>query len=102
MCTGRMPKDVRRPIGDQPKEDAIWTLRESDPPIVVRDGNAGTSVMARGDGGKTVFETDDDRKSFVFRLGQVCGSHGWRMPGCSWETISTCCSKLPRRIRFRA
>jgi putative transposase len=29
-------------------------------------------VMARGDGGKAVFETDDDRKSFVFRLGQVC------------------------------
>jgi putative transposase len=26
-----------------------------------------------------VFETDDDRKSFVFRLGQVCGSHGWRV-----------------------
>jgi REP element-mobilizing transposase RayT len=36
-------------------------------------------VMARGDGGKAVFETDDDRKSFVFRLGQVCASHGWRV-----------------------
>jgi putative transposase len=36
-------------------------------------------VMARGDGGKTVFETDEDRKSFVFRLGQICGSHGWRV-----------------------
>ena len=36
-------------------------------------------VMARGDGGRSVFETDDDRKSFVFRLGQVCGSHGWRV-----------------------
>ena len=36
-------------------------------------------VMARGDGGKAVFETDDDRKSFVFRLGQVCASHGWRI-----------------------
>jgi REP element-mobilizing transposase RayT len=35
--------------------------------------------MARGDGGKDVFETDDDRKAFVFRLGQVCGSHGWRV-----------------------
>ena len=35
--------------------------------------------MARGDGGKAVFETDDDRKSFVFRLGQVCASHGWRV-----------------------
>jgi len=36
-------------------------------------------VMARGDGGKAVFEADDDRKSFVFRLGQVCASHGWRV-----------------------
>ena len=36
-------------------------------------------VMARGDGGKAVFETDDDRKSFVFLLGQVCASHGWRV-----------------------
>lgn len=36
-------------------------------------------VMARGDGGKAVFETDDDRKSFVFRLGRVCASHGWRV-----------------------
>ena len=36
-------------------------------------------VMARGDGGKVVFETDDDRKAFVFRLAQVCESHGWRI-----------------------
>jgi putative transposase len=36
-------------------------------------------VMARGDGGKTIFEADDDRKAFLFRLGQVCGSHGWRV-----------------------
>ena len=36
-------------------------------------------VMARGDGGKAVFEGDDDRKAFLFRLGQVCGSHGWRV-----------------------
>ena len=34
---------VRRPraIGDQPVEDANRTFRESDPPIVVRDGHAG-------------------------------------------------------------
>lgn len=36
-------------------------------------------VMARGDGGKAIFEGDDDRKAFLFRLGQVCGSHGWRV-----------------------
>lgn len=29
--------------------------------------------------GKAVLETGDDRKSFVFRLGQVCASHGWRV-----------------------
>lgn len=36
-------------------------------------------LMARGDGGKAVFETDDDRRAFLFRLGKVCGSHGWRV-----------------------
>jgi hypothetical protein len=38
------PDDVeRRPKanGDQPIEDVIWSFRESDPPIVFRDGNAG-------------------------------------------------------------
>lgn len=35
--------------------------------------------MARGDGGKVVFEDDADRKSFIFRLGQVCESHGWKV-----------------------
>ncbi len=36
-------------------------------------------VMARGDGGDAVFETADDRKAFLSRLGEVCGSHGWRI-----------------------
>ena len=36
-------------------------------------------VMARGDGGKTVFENDDDRLVFLSRLGEVCGSCGWRV-----------------------
>ena len=36
-------------------------------------------VMARGDGGKTIFETDDDRKLFLYRLGKVCESHGWKV-----------------------
>lgn len=35
--------------------------------------------MARGDGGKTVFETDDDRLVFLHRLGEACGSCGWRV-----------------------
>jgi putative transposase len=36
-------------------------------------------IMARGDGGKPVFETDLDRKAFLSRLGEVCTSHGWRV-----------------------
>ncbi len=36
-------------------------------------------VMARGDGGKTVFETDDDRLVFLKRLEETCGSCGWRV-----------------------
>jgi len=36
-------------------------------------------VMARGNGGDAVFVTDDDRKAFLHRLGQVCESHGWRI-----------------------
>ncbi len=36
-------------------------------------------VMARGNGGEAVFVTDDDRKAFLHRLGQVCESHGWKV-----------------------
>ena len=36
-------------------------------------------VMARGDGGKMVFETDDDRLVFLKRLGETCSSCGWRV-----------------------
>jgi REP element-mobilizing transposase RayT len=36
-------------------------------------------VMARGDGGKVVFETDDDRLVSLSRLGEICGSCGWRV-----------------------
>jgi putative transposase len=36
-------------------------------------------VMARGDGGKVVFETDDDRLVFLKRLEETCGSCGWRV-----------------------
>lgn len=35
--------------------------------------------MARGDGGKLVFETDDDHRVFLARLGEVCGTCGWRV-----------------------
>jgi REP element-mobilizing transposase RayT len=35
--------------------------------------------MTRGDGGKKVFETDDDRLVFLKRLEETCGSCGWRV-----------------------
>jgi hypothetical protein len=35
-------------------------------------------VMARGDGGKVVFENKDDCEIFLHRLGEACGSRGWR------------------------
>ena len=35
--------------------------------------------MARGDGGKTVFEADDDCLVFLRRLEEACGSCGWRV-----------------------
>jgi len=34
-------------------------------------------VMARGDGGKMIFDDDLDRKGFLSRLGEVCECHGW-------------------------
>ena len=36
-------------------------------------------VMARGEGGKDVFEDDTDRTVWLARLGEVCESHGWRV-----------------------
>ncbi len=36
-------------------------------------------VMARGDGGKIVFETEDDHLVFLNRLGETCASCGWRV-----------------------
>ena len=36
-----------RANGDQPQEDTIWIFRESDPPIVVRDGNTGHKAKGR-------------------------------------------------------
>ena len=47
---GNLPAEVeRRPRanGDQPQEDATWILRESDPPIVVREGKAGHKAKER-------------------------------------------------------
>jgi putative transposase len=36
-------------------------------------------VMARGDGGREVFEENKDRYDWLDRLGEVCGKYGWRV-----------------------
>jgi hypothetical protein len=43
--------------------------------------------MARGDGGKMVFETDDDRLVFLKRLEETCRSCGWRVH--AWVLMGT-------------
>ena len=43
-------------------------------------------VMARGDGGKRIFETDEDHFAFLARLGKACESHGWRVH--AWVLLS--------------
>jgi REP element-mobilizing transposase RayT len=35
--------------------------------------------MARGDGGRVVFEGDEDRKAWLGALGKACAAHGWRV-----------------------
>lgn len=36
-----------------------------------------TSVMARGNQGRAIFEDDQDRQRFVETLGEACGKTGW-------------------------
>jgi putative transposase len=36
-------------------------------------------VMARGDGGKRILETEEDHAVFVARLGEAGTRHGWRL-----------------------
>jgi putative transposase len=48
-------------------------------PLRFQYAGASYHVMARGDGGRVVFEEDKDRFNFLDRLGRVCESHGWRI-----------------------
>lgn len=36
-------------------------------------------IMARGDGGRSIFDNDDDRKSFLRLMAINCGRSGWRI-----------------------
>lgn len=35
--------------------------------------------MARGGGGRVVFEDDEDRKAWLGALGKACAAHGWQV-----------------------
>jgi hypothetical protein len=76
---------ARLPAGDcdQRKEDAVSTLRESDPPIVVRDGSAGH--MAKGRAGKQ----REQRNLHGTRLLPV---YGVKLTACNgdrlWHSVS--------------
>jgi putative transposase len=48
-------------------------------PLRFQYAGATYHLMARGDGGKAVFETDRDCFDFLDRLGKVCASHGWQV-----------------------
>jgi len=43
-------------------------------------------VMARGDGGKRIFETEEDHFALLARLEEACESHGWRVH--AWVLMS--------------
>jgi hypothetical protein len=66
---------------DQPQEDAVWTLRESDPPIVVRDGNTGHMAKERA----------GSNASKALTSGHVDPDNGVTLPVCIgnrfWHTV---------------
>ena len=66
---------------DQPQEDAVWTLRESDPLIVVRDGNAGH--RAKGWAGSNA--------SRALTAGHVDPGRLCQAPCLHWERVLALC-----------
>jgi hypothetical protein len=78
------PAGVERPpkaIGDQPIEDANRSFRESDPPIVVRDGNAGHKAK----------EWAGSNASIALTTGHVDPDKGVTLPACNgsrfWHSV---------------
>ena len=48
-------------------------------PLRIEYSGAVYHVMARGDGGKFIFNDDSDALLFLKWLGEVCESHGWKV-----------------------
>lgn len=60
-------------------------------------------VMARGDGGKQVFEEDKDRYGWIDLMERACGSFGWRIHAWVLMAIIFISSSKPRsRTWWRA
>ncbi len=75
----------RRPRanGDQPQEDAIWTFRESDLPIVVRDGNTGHTASHRYAGASTAKErAGRQRKQSTHFQDTITPGKSVKLPTC--------------------
>jgi hypothetical protein len=82
----------RRPKanGDQPIEDVIWSFRESDPPIVVRDGNAGHKAK----------EWAGSNASKALTTGHVDPDHCVTLPACNGNRFWHSVPELVSSARF--
>jgi hypothetical protein len=86
-------KDAERNLTDdrdQPTEDAIRTFRESDPPIVVRDGNAGHKAK----------EWAGSNASNALTTGHVDPDHCVTLPACNGNWLWHSVSELVSNARF--
>ena len=75
---------------DQPTEDAVRTFRESDPPIVVRDGNAGHKAK----------EWAGSNASIALTTGHVDPGNGVTLPACNGSRFWHSVPELVSSARF--
>jgi hypothetical protein len=82
----------RRPraIGVRPMEDVNWSLPESDPPIVVRDGNAGHKAK----------EWAGSNASKELTSGHVDPEHRVNLPACNGSRFWHSVTELVSSARF--
>ena len=78
-------------IGDRPKEDAKRTIRESDPPIVVRDGNAGHRAKGWAGSNASTGSTSGHEYS---------RSNGVKLPACNGDRFWHPVPELVPRARY--
>ena len=75
---------------DQPQEDTVRTLRESDPPIVVRDGNTGHKAK----------EWAGSNASKALTTGHVDPDHCVKLPACNGNWLWHSVPELVSNARF--